>query len=144
MQRGEWMARFLRCYSATICVLKRIHGEAGYPFKDVVFVDLADYKPCPTWFGGRVEVGYNNEPESLAHEMGHGLHEKITETGKSNFLGEEFAEAIRYYTEREMQTNSPWLTKFDSTGNPFTKRYALDQFVGALKTGDLFREVGWI
>lgn len=115
----------------------------GYAYKDIASVDLADHKNCPVWFNGRLEIGYNNEPESLAHELGHGLHEKIREAGKSDCLGEEFAEAIRFYVESEMGTNSAWLAKFDKGGNAFTSRYSLDEFVGALKSGDLFKTVCW-
>jgi hypothetical protein len=110
VDRGEWLARFLRCYRATIALFGRLQAEAGYGYKDITSVDLADYKKCPVWFDGRLEIGYNNEPESLAHELGHGLHEKIRgEAGKSDSLGEEFAEAIRFYVESEMGTNSRWL-----------------------------------
>jgi hypothetical protein len=138
------MARFLKCYRATIDLLERVHMESGYPFIELASVDLADYKACPVWFDdGRIEIGYNNEPESLAHELGHGLHKKIRDAGKSDFLGEEFAEAIRFYVETRMMTSSSWLRRFHRDGNPFTNRYSLDQLIAALKSGDLFKTVGW-
>jgi hypothetical protein len=143
VQRRDWLARFLRCYKATIDLLDRIQAEAGYPHKDVASVDLADYKACPVWFDGQLEIGYNNEPESVAHELGHGLHEKIRDVGKSDFLGEEFAEAIRFYVETGMMTGSSWLKGFHKDGNPFAKRYRVNEFIGALKSGDLFKTVGW-
>ena len=143
MQRREWLARFLRCYKATMALLDRVQAEAGYPHKDVTSVDLADYKACPVWFDRHLEIGYNNEPESVAHELGHGLHEKIREAGKSDFLGEEFAEAIRFYVETAMMTSSSWLQRFHKAGNPFTNRYTLGQFIAALKSGELFKTVGW-
>jgi hypothetical protein len=90
-----------------------------------------------------LEIGYNNEPESLAHELGHGLHEKVREAGKSDFVGEEFAEAIRFYVESGMLTSSPWLQRFHQGGNPFTQRYTLEQFMSALKNGELFKAVDW-
>jgi hypothetical protein len=143
VQRSEWVVRFLRCYKATTDLLERVQRETGYPYKDLASVDLADYKACPVWLDGQLEVGYNNEPEALAHELGHGLHEKIRDAGKSDFLGEEFAEAIRFYVESGMMTNSSWLQRFHKGVNPFTQRYTLDQFISALKTGDLFKAMGW-
>jgi hypothetical protein len=143
MHRSEWLARLLRCYKATIDLLERVRQEAGYPYKDVTRVDLADYKPAPCWFGGAVEVGYNNEPEAIAHELAHGLHEKVREAGRPDCLGEEFAEAIRFYVETEMRTGSSWLRSFAKAENPFTRRYTLEQFIGALRSGDLFQDVGW-
>ena len=144
MQRNDWMARFLKCYKATVDLLERVQRESGYPFIDLASVDLADYKAFPIWYDdGRVEVGYNNEPESLAHELGHGLHKRIRDVGKTDVLGEEFAEAIRFYVETGMMTSSSWLGRFHKGVNPFTSRYTLDQFITALKSGDLFKTVGW-
>jgi hypothetical protein len=42
-----------------------------------------------------------------------------------------------------MMTNSSWLETFQKKVNPFTNRYTLDQFISALKSGDLLKTVGW-
>ncbi|HEX8203659.1 MAG TPA: hypothetical protein VF590_24495 [Isosphaeraceae bacterium] len=143
VQKASWLARFLRCYRASIDFLERVKMETGYSYKDVASVELADFKDCPAWDDGTVKIGYNNDPESIAHELGHGLHEKIRETGRSDSLGEEFCEAVRFYVESEMKANSTWLQKFSRLSNPFTGRYTLGQFIDALKSGELFLAVGW-
>ncbi len=143
MLRSEWMARMLRTQRVTLEILDRIQKHTDFDYKQVTALDLADYKASPTWFGGIIEIGYNNDPESIAHELAHGLHEKIRETGKSNTLGEEFAEAIRYYVEVEMKSDSEWLRKFNHLNNPFTMHYDLPRFISALKDGSLFKDVGW-
>ena len=88
------MARFLHCYKSTVDLLDKIEKETGYGYKKLRRLDLADFKDCPAWFDGKIEIGYNNDPEAIAHELAHGLHEKIRKSGKSNVLGKEFAEAI--------------------------------------------------
>lgn len=143
MQRGEWLVRLLECYRVAIRLLEQIQRESGFCYKRVHSVELADYKPTPTWFGGVIEIGYNNEPEAIAHELGHGLHEVIREQGWADCRGEEFADAIRYYAEIETGTDSPWLRAFDREKNTFTGRYTLPTFVNGLRDKTLFTETGW-
>lgn len=138
MQRTEWMARFLRCYVATIRVLEAIRAESGYGYKDVAAVDVADFKDYPVWCDGQVEIGYNNEPEAIAHELGHGVHEAIRDTGKKDMFGEEFAEAVRFYVETQMDTESNWLRRFGRHTNPFTRNYTFQQFLTALNRKSCF------
>ena len=142
MNQAEWMARMNRAKRTTCTMLDTLSQEAGYPYKQFT-VNVLSYKDSPTWDNGKIEIGYNNEPESVAHEIGHGLHEKIRETGKSDILGEEFVEAIRYYVEFELSTNSLWLREFRIEGNPFTANYTFQQFVIALEDRSLFTRVGW-
>jgi hypothetical protein len=125
--------------------LDEIKQSAGYAYKEVEAVDMAGYKEFPSWCCAHVEIGYNNDPESVAHEVAHGLHEMIRARGKPDRFGEEFADAIRYYVEDEMKTNSKWLLKeFNKAANPFTSRYGQrEQFITALKSGELFGAVGW-
>ena len=144
MCNSEWMARMLETQRVTFTLLDRIRQETGYECKNVTDLYIADHKDCPKWSDGKVEIGYNNDPESIAHEIGHGVHEKIRESGKQDIHGEEFADAIRYYVESDMNTNSTWIEQFDENNNPFTSNYStVEEFIEALVDESLFGRVNW-
>ena len=138
------IALLLKCYKTTMEILERIKSETEYDHKELESLDLRDYKDRPVWFDGKIEIGYNNDPEAIAHELGHGLHEKVREMGKQDYLGEEFAEAIRYYVETELSGNSCWLNNFRAVENPFTSRFSnLGVFINKLSNESLFQELNW-
>ena len=144
MTRSEWMVRLLHCYKGTVDLLDAIRSQTPYACIELTALDLADYKAHPTWLRGRAEIGYNNEPEAIAHELGHGLHEAIRDAGWADEYGEDFAEATRYYVERQLQTQSQWLASFDRTTNTFTQHYAnRADFIQALNSGQIFTDIGW-
>ncbi|MCD4694871.1 MAG: ETS domain-containing protein [Bacteroidales bacterium] len=149
MDKSSWNGRLLRCYAATVEILMCIKQETGYEFKELYSLELLEHKDCPTWTGkdaksGVIEIGYNHDPEAVAHELGHGFHEKMREKGYPNMFGEKLAEAIRFYVESHLNLNSEWLNNFKNDQNPFIKNYpSLGQFVEGLKRSEPFRNMGW-
>ena len=149
MDKKEWNVRLLNSYRVTIDILERIKNETPYKYKKLETLSIKDSLAGPVWTGintdmGNIDIGYNNDPESIAHELGHGLHEKIRETGKENFIGEEFCEIIRYYVEKQLNPKSLWINNvFNSQMNPFEKYSKLDIFIQKLNNGQLFAELNW-
>ena len=145
MIESEWLAQFLRCYKSTIDLLDKIQSETGYAYIRMTAVDLATQVSDPTWYKGEIEIGYNNEPEAIAHELAHGLHEAVRDGAKKkDVFGEEFCNTLRYYVEDEMQTQSQWLASTDMAKNRFLKLYpSLNEFIDALKSGRIFIDTKW-
>ena len=78
MERAIWLARLLKTHTSAVSIFARIHQQTGYASKEVTAVDLPDYKLAPVWYDGRIEIGYSNDPESIAHEMGTSLRRAFT------------------------------------------------------------------
>lgn len=145
MRKGEWDERMNLTKEMTFILLEEIWQKTGYGYKRPTIIVLPCKGSPPTWSKGTVKIGRDNEPEAVAHEIAHGLHEKIREAGKTDCLGEHFANAIRYYVEVAIRSNSKWVQRHKAQRkNPFTSRYnTFDQFVQALKDKSLFKETGW-
>ena len=144
MTNAEWNARLLKTYKETIDFLEQIKANTPFDYKPLQSIELHDYLKDPVWEGSSfsIEMGYNNEPEALAHELAHGLHEKIRENGHDNKHGEEFPDAIRYFVEKEILPNSDWLKKFK--GNVLLKacHSKKDEFINTLKSTQFFSSIG--
>jgi hypothetical protein len=134
LEKGKWDEMMKRAKEMTYALLEQIRQKTGYSYKLATVKVLELKGSSPTWSKGTVTIGYDNEPEAIAHEIAHGLHEKIREAGKADCLGEDFANAIRYYVEVEIGSNSKWVRRHKAQRkNPFTSRYnTFDDFVQAL------------
>ena len=71
MDKSIWNSRLLKCYAATVEILKHIKEETGHGYKELYSLKLLDHKDCPTWAGkdaksGVIEIGYNHDPEAVA------------------------------------------------------------------------------
>jgi hypothetical protein len=86
--------------ASTYTVLEKLERE-GFPYKRLVEVDPGG--EAPGWQSididsGRVRLGNSaNSPGVIAHEMGHGFHERWRDTPR---YGEDFANAIRWFAEQ--------------------------------------------
>lgn len=161
MTKGEWNVKLLEAYKATIEVLDEIKTRttSKFGFKPLISIELYDYWKDPTWYHQTVKIGYNHEPEALAHELGHGHEEIIREQPKkSQKWGEHFAEAIRFYVEEKMRTDSEWFKDMEmkirkmknGTLTPVHKDRLdvlkacndLDTYITKLSNGELFKKLG--
>src|SRR3990172_9418862 len=102
----KWLAELLNSYAETLRLLSEIQAATGYGYKRLTELQIDHTAPCPGWCDGIVTMAPSHEARSIAHEMGHGLHEKIRETGKADEYGEDFAEAIRWFVEERMGPGS--------------------------------------
>ena len=57
MIRSEWLAKLLRCYKGTIDLLEVIRSDTPYKYKELIALDLMDFKACPTWLAGTIVNG---------------------------------------------------------------------------------------
>lgn len=155
MTNGQWNVRLLETYKVTIELLEEIQDNTPYGYKPLESIELYCYRENPTWddIQMAVEIGYNNTPEALAYELAHGHHREIMdETGLGDSFGEDFCEAIRFYVEERMPTDSDWLNEMrgkiensDTTGHLAVLEACEDlaTYIMKLNGGELFEEIGW-
>jgi len=102
-------------------------------------------------------MAYNHDPESIAHELAHGHHKIIRKQNKfqnEDRFGEDFAQAIRFYVETTLATNSEWYKEMqkqlakpnaDPDDHIAVLRHCsdFDTYVGKLGGKTLFSLIGW-
>ncbi len=143
MEKGEWNKELLETYRITIDILEEIKKRTKFDYKSLASIELWDEKKHPTWHHRIVKIGYNNDPQSLAHEMAHGLHEKIREAGHEDKYGEKFADTIRYFVEKIISPTSNWLRNYD--GNILLEEcdYNFEKFIEKLNSPEFFSNIQW-
>lgn len=146
----QWMEELKEALNTTIKLLDDL-DNLGYLHKKVIEVELVE-RDCPVWIGisgteGRIEINpQQHDARAVAHEAGHGFHEKLRERGKRNIYGEDTAEAIRWFVEQIMGP-AVWcngLNKYPCDGTIIkicNGEYST--FTHMLKTGELFRRLNW-
>jgi hypothetical protein len=85
------------------------------------------------------------DARSIAHEMGHGLHENLRHNGFPDRYGEDFAEAICWFVEERLPGASRWCAEFQQRaqkGDALLRKcdYDLEVFKTMLVQGTLFDE----
>jgi len=101
-----WLDELQVAYRETVKLLDELDAMS-YSYKQLAFVIL-EHRNCPIWCGicggwGSVRMDpTKHEARSIAHEMGHGFHERWREDGTRKCNGEAMAEAIRYFVEERM------------------------------------------
>ena len=145
MTNGEWNPRLLKTYKATIDFLEQVKANTPFDYKPLRSIELYCYWKDPEWEGetSSVKMGYNNEPEALAHELAHGLHEKIRENGHDNKHGEEFCDAIRYFVEKKILPDSEWLKDFKGNVILEACHSKENEFIKTLDSTQFFSGIGW-
>ena len=143
MKKSEWNRELLFIYKATIEIFENIANKTIFKYKKLKTIELFDYKDYPTWCDGHIEIGYNNDPQSLAHELAHGLHEKIREANHDNKYGEEFSDAIRYFVEEKILPESTWSKSNKNNPILIECNSNLQNFIEKLNSKDFFNNIGW-
>ncbi len=122
----EWKARFDRSHDETLTLLREFQA-LGYKFKSATETRFTSCEK-PEWDGiseteGIVTIDPSqHDPESIAHELGHGFHECLRRDypqlwHDDTTEGETIAETIRYFVELRMNRGSgrQWLPKAEHT-----------------------------
>jgi len=134
------------CRDETITLLETIRQATGYGYKPLKHLIVDPSARCPTWFDGEVRISPLHDARAIAHELGHGMHEKIRETGKRDQYGEDFAEAIRWFVEERMGP-SKWcnglhvLPQKSAVLNACNRDF--QTFLSGLKDRSLFTALAW-
>lgn len=98
----------------------QILDEIGLPYKRVSHYKFVDEPGSPCWMGesdeeGFIKITLGCEAGAVAHEIGHGFHERLRsgrhlpEPFREPQDGEAVAEAIRFFVEQRRGTGwRPW------------------------------------
>ncbi|MDD4957645.1 MAG: hypothetical protein PHQ61_08420 [Candidatus Omnitrophica bacterium] len=143
MKQLDWNREFEKTRKTTIDVLEYIQLITGFAYKPIKLVTVSDYQKAPTWCDGNVEIGYNNDPQALAHELGHGLHEKIREAGHEDKYGEEFADTIRYFVEKIISPTSAWMKTSKQNILLRECKCSFGEFTKKLMSKEFFGNIDW-
>ena len=142
----SWEDELRQCQDKTFELLQRIQRETGCGFKHVRTLVIDPTTAAPTWHDGQVRISPTHDARAIAHEIGHGMHEKLREAGWEDQYGEDFAEAIRWFVEQSMGP-SQWCDRLTRLPGASAILRAcnqdFDQFVLALRDGHLFSGLGW-
>jgi hypothetical protein len=96
--------------------------EIGLPYKKVSRYERIDNEGTAIWFNegrefGRIDLYRGLDTEAVAHELGHGFHERLREGRSLPYPfrephdGEAVAEAIRFFVEQ--RRGSSWQPQQD-------------------------------
>lgn len=142
----QWQQELDECRMQTVNLLETIRQATGYGYNPVKGINIDPSAKCPTWFDGEVRISPSHDARALAHEMGHGMHERIRETGKHDQYGEDFAEAVRWFVEERMGP-STWCNGLKELPEKSAVLSACSRdfqvFLSGLKDGSLFSKLGW-
>lgn len=107
---------YVEYHDAAIKLLQQICGTAKPTGAQLTYKTVSEFRFCccddgAVWKGisdteGFVIIGTPCEPGAVAHEIGHGFHECLRAQGRFkdtqgkdiDILGEDYAQAIRYFT----------------------------------------------
>jgi hypothetical protein len=111
----EQLDGYIRFYFGAIALLEQLR-IAGSRYKTVHRFHFAPTYGGACWRGlddhcGDITIFRGCEPGAVAHELGHGFHESIR--GGRDEFGEDYAEAIRWFTEQQIGPSS-WCKRFES------------------------------
>ncbi len=143
----QWLQELQNAIATSYDILRELE-ELGYPYKRVRCVEI-DNIAEPLWIGesrtqGRVKINPSeHDARAVAHELGHGFHEKIRDKGKEDEYGEDMAEAIRWFVEKKMGPTN-WCKQppnDDAVIRVCNKDKAT--FIFMLKNGQLFEKLNW-
>jgi hypothetical protein len=135
-----WKKHATEVFLETERLLRKIQSR-GFGYKTVQ--QIAVTNGAPYWSNGEVGVPQSNSADIndlgyLAHEMGHGFHEKLREEkGFKDVHGEDWAETIRYFVEKRMGTKR----ESKSVVLDACERDE-DKFIQMLKSGELREKWG--
>jgi hypothetical protein len=146
MMDPKWLAELLNAHAETLRLFEQIRSATGLEYKRLRELRIDTAARCPTWCDGTIVISPTHEARSISHELGHGMHEKIRETGKADKYGEDFAETIRWFVEKRMGPG-PWCARLSKLPDQSAVVRACDgdlnTFLEYLRTGELFRRLDW-
>jgi hypothetical protein len=147
-----WTVEELRGYLRVCDVAKAVLEElkaAGFKFKMIERIRFCPYPGTAAWQGIDEETGYITvylgcQAGAIAHELGHGFHECLRrDYSLPNRFGEDYAEAIRWFTEQRIGP-SAWCLEFMSRKSDDALLIACNYdwltFVDLLKKGLFYPE----
>lgn len=109
----EQLDGYARFYFGAIALLEELRS-AGFRYKTVHRFHFSPTDGGAYWVGlddhcGDITIHRGCESGAVAHELGHGFHESIR--GNRDEFGEDYAEAIRWFTEQRLGPSS-WCERF--------------------------------
>ena len=114
------LCQYVRYLDAAVNLLDELTG-LGFKHKTLEHIRFSCYPGTASWQGMTDDIGYMTihegcEPGAVAHELGHGFHERLrNDYSLENRFGEAHAETIRWFTEDKLG-NPAWCEKFKNNG----------------------------
>lgn len=139
----EQLDGYVRYNFGAIALLEELR-TAGFRYKTVHRFHFSPAEGGACWRAlddqrGDITIYRGCEPGAVAHELGHGFHESIR--GSRDEFGEDYAEAIRWFTEQRIGPSS-WCERFKSQSRDRAILDACDfdwhTFVSRLQSGIIF------
>lgn len=137
--QNDWVDELQKTLRTTLDLLDELDG-IGHPGKQITEVKFIE-RDTPVWIGicadaGRIELDpYKHDARAVAHEAGHGFHERWREDNGEPH-GEEMAEAIRFFVEERMG-DSHWECPVERRSVLDRCGYSFEQFKELLLSGAL-------
>lgn len=110
------LSEYIRYHDRTVELLSELVG-VGCRSKTMMYFGFCCYPGTATWHGTGKETGFvvvhqKCEPGAIAHELGHGFHERLRDKfALDDEYGEDYAEAIRWFVEDRLH-NTQWCENF--------------------------------
>jgi hypothetical protein len=126
LRRAGWARKDLEdllYYQDQALALLEELRELGFAYKRLDHYHFCPFPGGASWEGcgevtGHITLHRGCEPAAVAHELGHGFHERLRKDRQlPDDFGEDYAEAVRWFTEQRARPTQ-WFHGFKTSGKP--------------------------